>query len=304
MKYFYSVIFTFLMFYGSSQTYYPTGADSTTYSVNCIDTYDASNINYYVNQTTFRGDTTINGRAYIKVYDNYNRIDTAFDIHSSQQRHNYILAFRDSAKKLFTIKANDSVERLVYDFGLSVGDTMIHYTSYLSWSYDTSILFSIDSFLINYPFPHYRKRFNYTGSYYYFPEVEGIPIRFLGIATTYLRTTACGVVCIQQKDDYLLKPCDTCSCYKSLKSSIEENAIKRKLKVYPNPFSDDINIDFEDNQVEGMIKILDISGRVILEKNVNNHKAMKVNLSEIPSGVYFVSMEINGQMNFAKIVKQ
>tara|TARA_B110000114_G_C15038227_1_gene375895 strand:+ start:255 stop:1142 length:888 start_codon:yes stop_codon:yes gene_type:complete len=295
------------MFYGSSQTYYPTGADSTTYSVNCIDTYDASNINYYVNQTTFRGDTTINGRAYIKVYDNYNRIDTAFDIHSSQQRHNYILAFRDSAKKLFTIKANDSVERLVYDFGLSVGDTMIHYTSYLSWSYDTSILFSIDSFLINYPTPHYRKRFTYATPFVNFPEVEGLALGFLGISTIYLRTTACGVICIQQKKDYILRPCDTCDCYSLLlnhkKTFLEENNLG-KVKVYPNPFSETITVDFKDLQIDGFIKIIDIAGREILNRKVNHNKSVEINLAEVPSGVYIVSLETNGETRFAKIVKE
>ncbi|MDB4088531.1 T9SS type A sorting domain-containing protein [Flavobacteriales bacterium] len=154
--------------------------------------------------------------------------------------------------------------------------------------------------------PHYRKKYVYVGQLSGYPEVEGIPVRFIGVSNTYLRTTYCYVSCIQQKDDFIYRFCDTCDCYAFMeefrKLTLEENSIK-EIKVYPNPFLDEINIDFEDNQVEGMIKILNISGRVIIEKRINNHKKMRVNLSEVPSGVYIVSLESNEQKRYAKIVK-
>jgi len=136
------------MFYGSSQTYFPTGTDSTTYSVNCTSTMHYPIIDYSVYQITFRGDTLINGKSYIKAYEKYYMIDTSFDIYSSLYGYNYIFAVRDSVKKVFTIKSNDSIERLVYDFNLSIGDTMQHYLSYFDVSDGISILNRIDSILV------------------------------------------------------------------------------------------------------------------------------------------------------------
>ena len=74
--------------------------------------------------------------------------------------------------------------------------------------------------------------------------------------------------------------------------------------MYPNPFSDIINIDFSTNQIAGIVKILDVSGREVLNRKVNHNKSIEINLSEVQSGVYIVSLETNGEMRFAKIVKE
>ncbi|MFT6002575.1 MAG: hypothetical protein ACI95T_001338, partial [Flavobacteriales bacterium] len=77
-----------------------------------------------------------------------------------------------------------------------------------------------------------------------------------------------------------------------------------EIKVYPNPFSDIINVDFKTNKTDGLIKLFGISGRKILEKKINQDKSININLSKLPSGVYIVSLETNGEMRFAKIVKE
>jgi hypothetical protein len=265
-------------------------------------------MSYWVPQFTFRGDTVINGKSLVKVYRNDYNIDTSYNVVSNTFNYVYVFAVRDSAKKVFTIKANDSIERLVYDFSLSIGDTMVHYRTYHAMSYDTSILFSVDSFLIKYPTPHYRKRFNYAGHYSYFPEVEGIPIGYLGEATLYIRTTACRVSCIQQSDDYIMKPCDTCDCFSMLdryrKLAINENKKNNNLSVYPNPFSEIITIDFKDLQINGFIKIIDIAGREVLNRKVNHNKSIQIDLAKAPSGIYIVSVEMNQKISYAKIVKE
>ena len=116
MKYFYSLILTLFLFYGNSQTYYPTGADSTIYSIGCFNLSSGSH-STWIEQYTFRGDTIINGKSYIKVYySDDNNIDTSYDVNSSVFNYKYIFAVRDAAKQVFTVNKNDSLEKLIYDF--------------------------------------------------------------------------------------------------------------------------------------------------------------------------------------------
>jgi len=61
------------------------------------------------------------------------------------------------------------------------------------------------------------------------------------------------------------------------------------LKVYPNPTRGILFIDFGES-TDAKIKILDITGKIILEKSVNN-TVETLDMSMMPSGVYFVEIE-------------
>ncbi|MFB0997370.1 MAG: T9SS type A sorting domain-containing protein [Flavobacteriales bacterium] len=101
-----------------------------------------------------------------------------------------------------------------------------------------------------------------------------------------IRNSSCELTCIQQESDFIYKLCDTCDCYSILdkhrKLIIEENSLE-EIKVYPNPFSDIINVDFKTNKTDGLIKLFGISGRKILEKKINQDKSININLSKLPS---------------------
>lgn len=98
MRYFYSLIFTLFLFYGSSQTYYPTGTDSTTYSVACFNLSSGAH-STWIEQFTFRGDTIINGKLYIKVYySDDNNIDTSYDVNSSMFNYKYLFCSKRYCK--------------------------------------------------------------------------------------------------------------------------------------------------------------------------------------------------------------
>ena len=308
MKYFYSLIFILFLFYGNSQTYYPTGTDSTSFYISCVATDVTPPYTYWVEQFTYSGDTIIKGKTYVKCYNNYNQLDTNYNVISLSFNYTYLFAVRDSAKQVFFMLNNDSVERMLFDFSINVGDTMNHYPDINASSPIISVLTSIDSFLVRYPISHYRKRYNYSGQFGVSSNfIEGLEFRFLGYPINPIRTSSCELTCIQQESDFIYKLCDTCDCYSILdkhrKLIIEENSLE-EIIVYPNPFSDIINVDFKTNKTDGLIKLFGISGRKILEKKINQDKSININLSKLPSGVYIVSLETNGEMRFAKIVKE
>lgn len=93
-------------------------------------------------------------------------------------------------------------------------------------------------------------------------------------------------------------------------TSIDKNTNNRvSLNVYPNPFSDAINIDFYLLENQGFsYEILDVLGRSVLKNNktkVNigeNHIELKTN--ELSNGIYFAKINIGSQLFTFKLVLQ
>ncbi|NTV83852.1 MAG: T9SS type A sorting domain-containing protein [Bacteroidales bacterium] len=57
------------------------------------------------------------------------------------------------------------------------------------------------------------------------------------------------------------------------------------LKIIPNPASDYFRLDLNEN-ITGNIKVLDLTGRVVLSEKINSTDL--VSLEEIPEGIYIV----------------
>lgn len=91
-------------------------------------------------------------------------------------------------------------------------------------------------------------------------------------------------------------------------SSVEELFVNGKVKIYPNPTDDQLNVAFvakEDCNLE--IKLTDISGRLILSEDYaaiagkNNHR---LNLTDISQGVYFLGIgDASSSLRYKVIVK-
>lgn len=77
------------------------------------------------------------------------------------------------------------------------------------------------------------------------------------------------------------------------------------FKMYPNPVADELNIDL--NMVQGKdtkVTVRDIMGKIRLEEKNNffqNRGHFRFNLSQLPTGVYFVSVENDGKSNTQKL---
>jgi hypothetical protein len=74
----------------------------------------------------------------------------------------------------------------------------------------------------------------------------------------------------------------------------------------PNPFSEKVNIKFGDlTENEIGISVFNLNGNRIYfsdEKMIN--ETVEINLSNFPSGMYFVRLEIGGQLYSTKILKK
>ncbi len=87
-------------------------------------------------------------------------------------------------------------------------------------------------------------------------------------------------------------------------SSISETNL---IKIYPTPSIDNINIDFVQlNDAVEYVAFYNYLGNMLLNKEVQNHSLpLKFDISNFPSGVYFLSIKFeNGNQITKKVVKE
>jgi len=73
------------------------------------------------------------------------------------------------------------------------------------------------------------------------------------------------------------------------------------FKVYPNPASNVVNIEFDAHQ-KGSISLFDMSGRIFLSQDIDSQE-IKLNVENLTDGVYFLSVKTNNTNQTYKIVK-
>ncbi len=81
-------------------------------------------------------------------------------------------------------------------------------------------------------------------------------------------------------------------------ASINSNK-KNEIKIYPNPSNSIITI--ESSFLMSLIKITDISGKVVLSKNINNLSKININTTMLKDGIYFVNIRSNNRIISQKI---
>jgi len=77
---------------------------------------------------------------------------------------------------------------------------------------------------------------------------------------------------------------------------------KEEFSIYPNPTSDLITIKFNDKVESRYFLLHDATGRIVLQKLINN--SLTIDISNIPPGIYFYEVrETQGAKVFGKLVK-
>src|SRR5690606_32317610 len=106
---------------------------------------------------------------------------------------------------------------------------------------------------------------------------------------------------------YLLNPCVGGSFGQAEEYTVHVGTlsasefIKENLGYYPNPVQDILNLDAS-TKVKS-ITVYDISGRLIMTKNLNSAKS-QVNMSVLTPGVYIVKAELESGSKSFKMIKK
>lgn len=83
-----------------------------------------------------------------------------------------------------------------------------------------------------------------------------------------------------------------------------ENSTQSSFNIYPNPFSNRLNIKIDD-YLKGKytVKVIDITGKTVYS-TIENEKSFIINGSFLPKGVYILSIENEGKITSRKVMKK
>lgn len=82
---------------------------------------------------------------------------------------------------------------------------------------------------------------------------------------------------------------------------LDDKNLKNDIKVYPNPTSNNLIVESSETIIS--TEIFDSNGKTILATSQNNTD-VKLNIENIPIGIYFLKINTTGGSSMAKIVKK
>ena len=82
------------------------------------------------------------------------------------------------------------------------------------------------------------------------------------------------------------------------------DVLSSKFSVYPNPASNFLNITSGDALQLNSVKITDINGRVVLENTLGSTDSAQINIANLATGVYVVSINSNEGIATKKFIKK
>jgi len=213
--------------------------------------------------------------------------------------HEYLDPIRESDQRFYAYNRQQGFEYLLYDFSAAVGDTLE------SGNCVRDTVVSIDTlYLGNMP----RKRFHLPLIH---PNVE-ISTLVEGIGSTLgLYWQPCNVIpdpqlqlqCYSQDGNYLqFDPNFDCSSLVTANEPIQKDV----FAIYPNPFTDEIEIHFKGTSPGAVtISIANIVGEFVFEKQLPSHASVEnISLPDLPPGIYVVCIRDEKGIVSQKMIKR
>lgn len=256
---------------------------------------------YYerIHRYSFEGDTTIDGLTYQKCnyYSAYPvnggsyfcppfQVDTSLQLLGAYWREDTV------TQQVFRYKFNwlgtEGEEVLVYDFKLSIGDSISNFGSG-----GVSYVTEIDS--IQLPDSSYRKRFSFDiNSAFYIEGVGGSEGLFsplsIGIGSWSY------IMCLRENGESIYGA----ECDEYYIVDLEAKLPAPHLQVYPNPTTDQVHIEYPGQKIKSWL--LDATGK-ILDQQVGRNE-LKFDMRKYPEGIYLfrISDDKNQVLSNHKII--
>jgi hypothetical protein len=277
-----------------SQTYYPLPTHDAYWTVYEFDEFAGV---YDDKIYSVICDTTINGLSYTKVYQ-LNDYPTIYD--TIKKLH--CLMRQDSvAKKIWFIRTylNETKEKLGYDLGATVGDT-ISLPAFSFPSDGGDSLFEFSSFGANdITIPNGTSRNGYTFN----SVIGGLWIGYHEGVSAFRNTFPdryffadafhqCFTTCVFFGKDFQYSPMwiNNNNCDFNLVNIRENNIESSNILVYPNPFSDMAEINFKSG-IYAKFQLIDILGNIVLSTTIQNYQSNYIlQRNNLNSGLYLGKM--------------
>lgn len=264
----------FLCIFAQAQTYHSFMHDTAVWrewqSTPCCDPQFGAYQMYFVN-FIMMGDTTFNSYTYKRIYSQQIGCDYGGgclpcpDNIYAPELHGFIR--EDSSKKVFFLRDQLSflpvqcsqesfdTEKILYDFGLSVGDTVL-------WKPFNNVVIGIDS--VPAPTGEYLRRIKFDNQQDFWVEGLGSSFAFFGSYMPPPFECGCELYCAQASDllpENALPPCG------GIVTAVKDLQIDEELTISPNPFSDFISLA-SPFQSSSLLSVINSRGQLILKKKL------------------------------------
>ena len=250
---------------------------------------------------TIHGDTIINEIAYHKLC-----LAKGDTVNPTLEP---IGGLREESKRVYYIGntilgLHTEQEFLLYDFTDEINDTIEHSSDGVF----SSIILDIDSILIG---DQYRKRYKVNNGWrYHNPDyiIEGIGSVVNGLLGHISDIPTCGThywehVCFNENGQVVYQNPTFTDCYAGVNLSSLELIVEKKIKIYPNPFTESVQIYRPPGDKSLSVWIFNSAGKLICENEIT-----EMNCSILipgPAGIYIAIIKDENGMVFweEKIIK-
>ena len=140
-----------------------------------------------------------------------------------------------------------------------------------------------------------------VGGTFYFLRTAGLWMSSTdgGFSGAYMRTLRCDQERVIRNNGYQTSGASI-RCIRNLAVDIEENITIDKIKVYPNPASENITIEMYENAI---IEIINLQGQIV-KRVFSSSLKTNVDVSMISCGVYVVKVKTNNDIYIKKFIKE
>ncbi len=97
---------------------------------------------------------------------------------------------------------------------------------------------------------------------------------------------------------------ETSVCENIVITGLNEMNANNNISVYPNPVNDIFTISSSDDLSGAVVKIIVITGQTLVEKTIISGNTATFDMSVYATGLYFVEINQNGNLNTLKVIKK
>lgn len=201
----------------------------------------------------------------------------------------------DNNKRIYHKLNSVSPEELLYDFNIALGDTIPIPT--IDFMFDRAVVTAVDTVLVC---STMRKRYKLA-------PIGTVLLQDLywteGIGSTHgliprYNSFESGVIDVCYSDSNCMPPCPII-----LSSSLVNHQASKEANIYPNPSSKTSLLQLNNKATSTKIQIINNLGLIVFTKTTNKQEET-LDLSRWSTGVYYVRLEYDQQVEIHTLIKQ
>lgn len=219
----------------------------------------------------------------------------------------YFGALRDNGGQVLYVPKDSTIEFILYDFTLEVGDSIAYPIGFWQSTYDTLVVHSVDSILIS---GEFRTRIEFENIPDYW--IEGIGCTAGLFIEPYMNNNVSGgfseMFCFSHDDTVYVQHgsagnygAGSCALHYG---TVQKNEQDYSITAYPNPTFGSVFLETDlDTSFESIIVTNGLGQKINPETNLSDSR-LEIDLSKFPSGIYFVTLTNERGKFTQKIFKQ